>query len=224
MIVYKISNTINNKIYIGITKKTLKQRWSRHGFAKSSKNMAITYAILKYGKENFIAEEICSALNIESLKKLEIYFIEYYTNIGFELYNVKKGGNYNPQTAEETKKKLSEIGKTLIGNKNPFYGKKHTEETKKILSEKCKNNRRYIRTEKHLKRISEVHKGKHVSEETKLKISKPLICLNNGKIYKSARCAAKDLNVHYTLISMVLKGKRKHTKGFTFKYLEKFNG
>lgn len=33
------------------------------------------------------------------------------------------------------KKKLSDIGKTLIGEKNPFFGKKHSEETKRKMSE-----------------------------------------------------------------------------------------
>jgi hypothetical protein len=64
------------------------------------------------------------------------------------------------------------------------------------------------------KKNSEYHK-KCVSE----KKSKAVICLNDGKVYKSARDAAKQLNLQYSKISLVANGKRPHTKGYKFKFL-----
>ena len=55
-IIYKITNTINNKIYIGQTIQSLQNRWKRHCSNKGTideLNMVIKKAILKYGKENF---------------------------------------------------------------------------------------------------------------------------------------------------------------------------
>lgn len=51
--------------------------------------------------------------------------------------------------SSEAKRKLSIIGSTLIGVKNPFYGKHHTKETKRILSIKYMG-----------KKLTEEHKAK----------------------------------------------------------------
>jgi len=47
---------------------------------------------------------------------------------------------------------------------------------------------------------------------------KKILCLNNNKIYESARAAAKDLNICYKHISTVCRGKRPHTYGYIFEY------
>jgi group I intron endonuclease len=77
MIIYKITNNINNKVYIGQTIETIKKRWSRHTWKCTIKRnaMAITNAIIKYGKENFIIEQIDIAKSIEELNEKEIYYI-----------------------------------------------------------------------------------------------------------------------------------------------------
>lgn len=49
----------------------------------------------------------------------------------------KKISKKSPMTSEH-RKKLSDFGKTLIGSKNPFYGKKHTKSTKEKISNKKK--------------------------------------------------------------------------------------
>jgi len=59
--IYKISNTQNSKIYIGITKQSLKSRFNQHCIAKYS---AIGNAIRKYGKECFIMEQIDEAFSL----------------------------------------------------------------------------------------------------------------------------------------------------------------
>lgn len=78
MIIYKITNLINNKVYIGLTTKSLTYRWSRHlTEGRNLKNQKPLYrAIRKYGKGNFQIEEIDSAPDIKTLGELE----RYYTN------------------------------------------------------------------------------------------------------------------------------------------------
>lgn len=50
---------------------------------------------------------------------------------------IGKKSNFKSHTVE-SRKKLSDHGKTLMGEKNPFYGKKHSEETKRKISESKK--------------------------------------------------------------------------------------
>ena len=59
----------------------------------------------------------------------------------------------------EFKKKMSEYGKTLVGEKNPFYGKHHSEETKEKIRQKNKENVEIFRTKKFRKKMSNVTKG-----------------------------------------------------------------
>ena len=55
--IYKITNKINGKIYIGQTAKSIKERFNQHCL-KWSCCTKFKYAINKYGKENFIIEQI----------------------------------------------------------------------------------------------------------------------------------------------------------------------
>ena len=69
--IYKITNTINNKLYIGKTTNTIASRWGEHqkNFASLRDNMVIHKAMYKYGKEAFIIEEIETFMLKDILKK-----------------------------------------------------------------------------------------------------------------------------------------------------------
>lgn len=80
-------------------------------------------------------------------------------------------------------------------------------------------------TEKHKRKISEANKGeknpmygKHHSEETKGKLSKPVVCLETGKIYCSGKQASIELGISAGHISSVCKGNKKAIKGLHFRY------
>jgi group I intron endonuclease len=64
-VIYKITNIVNGKCYIGQTIKTIKQRFNKHFYLSKQKIpiTAISKAIKKYGKENFIIEEIDYAID-----------------------------------------------------------------------------------------------------------------------------------------------------------------
>lgn len=102
MIIYKITNKINNKVYIGLTTQTVEKRWEQHLQAAFNENhpdsqTVFKKAIRKYGSNNFIVEVIDEANNLEDLKKLEQYWIKYYNSyIGWDNcqgYNSTYGGD-----------------------------------------------------------------------------------------------------------------------------------
>jgi hypothetical protein len=53
------------------------------------------------------------------------------------------------------------------------------------------------------------------------KISKPIICNETGKMYKSAKVASQELQIGHSSITGVLKGRRKSVHGYTFSYIKK---
>ena len=91
--IYKITNTINGKSYIGQTIQNVKERFYQHCATKCSKavsNMAIHRAIKKYGKSNFTVEVI-EEIDFANLNDRERYWIKYYNSYN-NGYNSTKGG------------------------------------------------------------------------------------------------------------------------------------
>jgi group I intron endonuclease len=163
MIIYKITNQINGRIYIGQTVMTLARRWNQHSTSK--KNSPLYNAFRRYGPENFTIEAICSALAPEYLNELEQYFIGYYNSLLPNGYNLTTGGDSAFRRSQHTKDLQSlamrghevslqtraKISETLKGRPSVRLGSTHTDETKK--------------------KISEAQTGRIVSEETKAKMS-----------------------------------------------------
>lgn len=130
--IYKITNNINGKIYIGCSK-DIKNRWNTHKQAKSKKSV-IHLAIQKYGVDNFTFEVLLQCPNI-CFDYWEKRFISEYACVVPNGYNLTHGGNYKIIFSEETKQKMSEIKK---GHTN-MLGKTHSIETKAKIGEKSKN-------------------------------------------------------------------------------------
>lgn len=94
--IYKITNTINNKIYIGQTRYTIQKRWTEHCSVYNKLDYPLYKAIRKYGQDNFIIEEI-EQISDELLNEREIYWIDFYHSyapLGYG-YNVTLGGEGN---------------------------------------------------------------------------------------------------------------------------------
>ena len=121
MYVYKITNQINEKVYIGQSIRPIEERFKRH-LTDSLNNVLDTHlarAIRKYGKDSFYIELIDVANTQDELNKKEQYYIKEYNSI-INGYNetdalYKCGGNtYKSKTTEE----LKEISLSKIGIKN----------------------------------------------------------------------------------------------------------
>lgn len=124
MIIYKISNNKNNKVYIGQTTQKLSDRI--HNYKEevkfSNRNRPIILAMRKYGFKNFRFEILHDNITTkEELDELEIYYIKKYKSLITENgYNIELGGNSVGKHSEETKKKISEA---QLGEKNHMFNK-----------------------------------------------------------------------------------------------------
>lgn len=125
MLIYKITNTINSKVYIGQTTKTFEQRKKSYiNEYKWSKNpRVIIQAMRKYGFNNFKFEIIED--NIQSQEELDnkerYYIMEVYHSLVEEKgYNIECGGNGKGKHTPTTRKK---IGDAQRGELNHMFGK-----------------------------------------------------------------------------------------------------
>ena len=193
-IIYKITNTVNGKVYIGQTteKRGFNGRYHRNGTGiervykhhKSLKEHNIRYnvhllgAIEKYGFEAFeVDEEFDVASSKEELDSLECKYIKEFNCIENGYNNTDGGSNGKP--SEETCKKISEKAKERC--KDPEYRRKQSEARKgKYCGE---NNPMY---------------GKHHTEEGKMKISesrKGKYCGENNPMYGKQRTEEEKMKI-----------------------------
>lgn len=136
MIIYKLTNKINGKIYIGQTTKSFEERLRGHiydaQYRKKASDSRLSNAIRKYGIDNFKKEIIFDASNLEELNEKEEFYIKHFNSTNREIgYNIKYGGN-NYIMPTETRIKIG--GKT----KERFYLNKELRE--KVLKGLKKGN------------------------------------------------------------------------------------
>ena len=113
MIIYKVTNLYNNKIYIGQTTHSLNHRKNVHyKDAKYHKEHSCYFhlALLKYPVDFFKWEIIEEVNSIDELNNREIYWIKFYDSTNKEKgYNLKLGGANGGFASEELKIKLKNI-------------------------------------------------------------------------------------------------------------------
>lgn len=177
MIVYKITNRNNGKIYIGRTTLNLKKRKQRIAIESKRSDYGLIYnAISQDGMQNFDWEVLKYCKTRKDLNRCQGLYIKHYktTDIKFG-YNCTTGG-VTPHLVERTRKKIGDtrnrrnIGK---GKNHPTYGTHQSKETKAKCRLKMKG--RTIPTsvkEKISENSARPMLGKHHSQEVRDKISK----------------------------------------------------
>lgn len=127
MIIYKVINIKNNKLYIGMTTKTLKYRKNTHlNSMKCGSNYIFHNAIRKYGIDNFEWEIICECFSKEELNEKEIYYIKEFNTLTPNGYNISTGGSGGDMfTDNPNKEKIRQkyIDNAKYGEKNVRCGK-----------------------------------------------------------------------------------------------------
>lgn len=157
--IYQITNKINGKTYIGQHKyKVLNDSYMGSG-------KIIKSAQAKYGLENF--EKKILVFNITSrafINTLEKEYISFYRSIGKAEYNIADGGYGGcGKHSEETRKKMSQ--------NNSMHKKEYRDKVSKALKGRVFTKEWKDKISTAVKGRTSPRKGKHLSEETKKKLS-----------------------------------------------------
>jgi len=122
--IYKVTNNLNGKVYVGQTQGSLAKRWAKH-CDKSSGCVALYRAISKYKKQSFSIEEIYETLDLEDLNNKEEHFISVFNSLVPNGYNINK----KAQGKKFTEETIAKIAKSNTG-------KKRSLETRQKLSKR----------------------------------------------------------------------------------------
>lgn len=194
MKIYKITNSINGKVYIGQTSRSIERRWKEH-CCPSEQCPLLKKAIRKYGKENFSIVQIDSAIDREEANAKEKHWIAFYDSANSEKgYNLSLGGSIGDFN-DATLLKMSESHK---GEKNHFFGKHHSEESRK--------------------KMSLLKKGLY--DGNKHPNARRVVCVDTGEVFDTIKEAEQKYNIAHGKITAVCKNKygRKTAGGYRWKY------
>jgi group I intron endonuclease len=229
MIIYKATNKINGKIYIGLTTQTLDFRKYKHKSDSESmrKNRVFNKAIRKYGWDSFIWEIIDTAESVKELKEKEMFWIEHFNSYVLAEksngYNMTRGGDGSEGLlhSEESKKKMKQNHANFKKENHPQWGMKFSEERKRKLSEIRKGK---YTGEKHPfygKKLSDSHKqnmsktllekGLRKGEKNGRAILNREIVVKIHTLYNAKKFTQKELgemfSVSKSTISAIINGK-----------------
>lgn len=222
--IYKTTNNINGKIYIGQHKSEVFEPNKYIGSGSILVN-----AINKYGRENFSNILLCECLDENELNRMEEYYIDLYNSTNIDIgYNIKLGGN---QTAcpDYIKEKISESNKGKYRN-HTYIHKNNIEKhiDKSEINNYLEDGWELGRSEKARKSLSQGYNysskgmlGKQQSQKQKEAVSKSssykrndaqkanfsaakkipnkFICLRAPDNSSTIRCLIKNKNYYLSL-------------------------
>lgn len=221
----------SGKVYIGQTCQQLNRRWRNgNGYVK---NTYFYRAIKKYGWDNFQHNVICRCDTLEEANKIEAELIQKYkSNNPRYGYNISGGGDGAERVAESTRQLMSQMMKgKFAGKNNPNYGRKHTPEERKRMSDfqreyfKTHNGNRLcaVRSEESKQKQSESRKNSAKAQEAIKRLNqskaKKVLCVETGVVYDSTHDAARKTGFAQGNIAAACRGKYLQSYGYHWEYL-----
>lgn len=215
--VYVHLNNVNGKVYVGMTRHSLRHRWGPNGEGYKTQQY-FWRAIQKYGWDSFehfvFAEHLTAdeAANIERILIKELRANE--KEFG---YNIEPGGQIMSDRMRER------IGDAERGHRHHYYGKHRDPETCKKISESLSGEKHYW-FGKHLpeetrRKISESNKGRKKPESAGTQ-PRPVVCVETGTVYPSTAEASRAVQTHHSGITMVQRGRRQTAGGYHWIYFD----
>ena len=230
--VYKHTNKINGKSYIGITSRKPEDRWGTNGYkyqSQKSKYLCFSKAIQKYGWDNFTHEILFTGLTKEDACKKEKELISFYNSKAPFGYNLTDGGEGTSgyEVSEEFKQRRSEL---VANGNNPkarkvIYGDKIFETIDECASFLNVGRNKIVRWITGLTIIPEIHLKNNLrfaQEPPNYKTSRKSNSyakrkvLFDGKVYDSIKECAKEIGVSPNVLNSWLKGEKGIKKEYAY--------
>ena len=230
--VYKHTNKINGKSYIGITSRKPEDRWGTNGYkyqSQKSKYLCFSKAIQKYGWDNFTHEILFTGLTKEDACKKEKELISFYNSKAPFGYNLTDGGEGTSgyEVSEEFKQRRSEL---VANGNNPkarkvIYGDKIFETIDECASFLNVGRNKIVRWITGLTIIPEIHLKNNLrfaDEPPNYKTSRKSNSyakrkvLFDGKVYDSIKECAKEIGVSPNVLNSWLKGEKGIKKEYAY--------
>lgn len=201
--IYKITNLLNNQIYIGLTTRTVDARWKEHCRHNSQ---LIDKAIEELGKENFSIETI-EECDEDNLDDREQYWINYYDSFNNGYNNTLGGRDNNYIMTDKINLVLSLWNEGLTINRIVEQTKLNVETVRSYLN---KNGINHEIIQERANRAIGLSKSIPIKQYDK-----------NGNFiqeWSSAKVAGQTLNINDRNIRSVCAGKRHTCGGYIWKY------
>ena len=222
--IYKITNTVNGKVYIGSSVRIKRRLYEHFRILKNNghTNSHLQRAWNKCGKNSFIFEVLLYC-DEENLLFYEQKIMSEYKSLdgkfGYNICQARRNNltgsnaiernkkisesNKGKHLSKETIKKISESKKGLHkGKNNPMFGKNRSEETRNRISKTRIKN-------KVAKGENNPNYGKIRSKKTRHRISKNSVnvksLIANNKYYRSITEASQDLQINRWIITYRIK-------------------
>ena len=193
-VIYKIQHKESGKIYIGQTRRALKQRIKEH--LRNKQHYHIGNALNKYGIDAFDVS-IVEITDDNLLNEREKYWIKYYDCVNPKGYNNTYGGEGGV---------MSKDAKYKISNSLKEYYKTHDNPMSGTVSP-MRGKVGAMKGEKHKSETIQKMKEQRTGENSK--IAKPIICVETNKYYISAKEASDYTGINRSCLCDALKGKQK---------------
>lgn len=201
--VYKITNKINGKVYIGLSKNPV-ARFSHHCRARLTIKTRLTQSMKRHGIENFEMTVLEEHDTKESVKAAEIRLIfEHNSQDPDKGYNMTSGGDGCPDLSEESKEKMREAGRLRIPSPETREKMSKAHKGRIMSPEHCKNlsiARRKTISEKGIQPLSEDTK-KLIGEATRGS-KNPSAKLNEDKVREIKKLLAEGKLTHYQIAEL----------------------
>ncbi|EQC1535412.1 NUMOD3 domain-containing DNA-binding protein [Clostridium botulinum] len=239
-IIYKVTNKINKKVYIGQTTRDFNKRYPAKGIGVEriynhnlnlkkrniNFNKHLLESMIKYGTDNFEVNIYFDAgFTKEELNIKEKLWVDFYNSFEDGYNNCEGGGNtIGYHHTEETKNKIRKT-RVLRGRNdsklNYMYGKTHTLEARRKISEVHKGKKI---SQQQISLLKKINKGKYNRN------SKTIICLNTKEIFECMKYASSKYNIDNSELTKACKFKGRKFCGYDecgnkllWMYIEDYN-
>lgn len=212
--IYKITNIKNNKIYIGQStnpNKRFKNHMNKNYNGGTSHT--INNDVNKYGDDSFVLSVIDECENKEEADKKEDYWIEYYKNNGYEMYNIKKGGITPPKYYGEEHPACNYSDNQVF---EVIYLLKNTHMTYLEIAEKINVSYDFVSKINNgiTRKISEIEYPIRKENEFDIIADKIIYDLKNTNL--SHRKIAEKYGVSKSTVTMINTGNNRHNNSINY--------